>query len=390
MTLPLYTQDAVGYEMALLLYALVGVGFGFALERAGFGYAPNLAAQFYGTDTRVLKVMFTAIVTACVGLVALASAGVVDLAAVQVPETWLWPQLAGGLLLGVGFILSGYCPGTAVVATTSGKWDGLFTLVGVGLGSLMYGFASPVLEPFANSGHLGVYRLGDLLGVSDPVLALAVLGMAVGAFLLAERAERFFSNRRGLEAPAFNPRARNAVLGSLGGAAALGLLLSLVGPARVPAEPPARAVRTITPEALASGLIERPWAFWVLDLRDPAACDKERIPGALCRPEDPARLVRGLPRTRTLVLYGQGDLPDAGGEVARAFGGEAMVLSGGFQEFSARFSTPPDEALARSDPDAYRLRSAVRSWLTGASSAPPPPPPSAPVQRGAPRKGGGC
>ncbi len=389
MTLPLYTQDGIGYEMALFLYTLVGVGFGFALERAGFGYAPNLAAQFYGTDTRVLKVMFTAIATACVGIVALAAIGVVDLGAVQIPETWLWPQLVGGLLLGVGFILSGYCPGTAVVAMSSGKQDGLFTLIGAGIGSLLYGLLAPAIEPFANSGHLGVVRIGDLLGVSDPVLALAVVGMATGAFLLGEHAERFFSGRRGLEAPAFPARVRNAVLGSLGGVAALALVFSLVGVGSTSSEAPSRAPRAIAPETLASGLIERPWAFWVLDLRDPAACEKERIPGAVCRPQDPAAFIRGLPTTRILVLYGQGDLPGTE-EVASAYGGEVAILAGGYEAFSARFAAPPDEALARSDPDTYRLRSAVHSWLTRASSAPPPPAPSPKAPQRPPRKGGGC
>ena len=45
-----------------------GIGFGFALERAGFGRADNLASVFYGRDFRVLRVMFSAIVTAMIGL----------------------------------------------------------------------------------------------------------------------------------------------------------------------------------------------------------------------------------------------------------------------------------------------------------------------------------
>ncbi len=392
MTLPLYTQEALGYEAALVLYSLVGVGFGFALERAGFGYAPNLAAQFYGTDTRVLKVMFTAIVTACVGIVLLSAAGVVNLAAVQVPHTYLWPQLAGGLLLGVGFIVSGYCPGTSVVAMTSGKWDGLATIAGVGLGSLAYGFLSPALAPFANSGDLGVYRLTDLLGLPDAVLALAVLAMAAGAFLLAERAERFFSRRRGIEPPVPGPRSRNGVLASLGVAAVLALGLAVGAPRSSGATgplAPSPAPRPMSPESLAVILIERPWSVWLLDLREPSACEKARIPGALCRPADLDATVRGLPPTRTLVLYGEGELaqvPDA----VKTFSGPVAVLAGGYAAFASRFSGPPDDALARTDPRAYRLRSAVHSWLTGAAtSPPPPPPPSAPQQR-APRKGGGC
>lgn len=391
MTFPLYTLDQIGYEVALFLYALVGVGFGFALERAGFGYAPNLAAQFYGTDLRVLKVMFTAIVTACVGIVLLSSAGVLDLQAIQVPHTYLWPQLAGGLLLGIGFILSGYCPGTSVVAMASGKWDGLVTVVGVAIGSLVYGLVYPAISSFAESGDLGVLRWTDLLGLPDAVLAAAVLGMATGAFLLGEAAERFFSRRRDLPVPGGSFRARNAILSSLGAATAMALVLSLAGVGdRSPGTDPVPL--TLTADELAATLVEDPRSLWVLDLRDPASCEKARIPGALCRRPDDAdlRMVRDLPPFRTLVLYGDGDAETIP-KNALAYRGRLAVLAGGYQAFAGRYLTPPDESLARTDPASYRRLSAIHSILTGTAAAPPPPPPSptrmAPAVK---KKGGGC
>ena len=123
--LPLYPHDVFGFPTGLLLGTLIGFAFGFVLERAGFGNAKNLAAQFYLTDTRVLKVMFSAIATACAGIGLLAGFGVLDLSLLTVPETFIGPHVVGGLLLGIGFIVSGYCPGTGVVAMASGKWDGL-------------------------------------------------------------------------------------------------------------------------------------------------------------------------------------------------------------------------------------------------------------------------
>ena len=123
--LPLYPHDVFGFPTGLLLGTLIGFAFGFVLERAGFGNAKNLAAQFYLTDTRVLKVMFSAIATACAGIGLLSGFGVLDLSLLTVPETFIGPHVVGGLLLGIGFIVSGYCPGTGVVAMASGKWDGL-------------------------------------------------------------------------------------------------------------------------------------------------------------------------------------------------------------------------------------------------------------------------
>ena len=86
----------------------IGFSFGFILERAGFGDARKLAAQFYLHDMTVLKVMFTGIVVA-MGLIFLTSGlQVLDLERVFVNPTHLWPQLLGGLLLGAGFLIGGY------------------------------------------------------------------------------------------------------------------------------------------------------------------------------------------------------------------------------------------------------------------------------------------
>jgi len=87
---------------------LLGFLFGFVLERAGFSSALKLTAQFYFKDFAVLKVMFTAIVVAMLGIVFLSLVGWLNMGQVYVPATFLWPQLVGGLLLGAGFIVGGY------------------------------------------------------------------------------------------------------------------------------------------------------------------------------------------------------------------------------------------------------------------------------------------
>ena len=107
---PFDSLSAGSRETGLVVGTLIGVGFGFTLERAGFGRAQKLAAQFYGTDLTVLKVMFSAVVTAMLGMVVLSSAGLLDFKAVAdqaTSATFLWPMLVGGLALGVGFIVSG-------------------------------------------------------------------------------------------------------------------------------------------------------------------------------------------------------------------------------------------------------------------------------------------
>ena len=134
----LFAQDALT-PVSLLGAVALGVAFGFVLERSGFGRAQKLVAQFYLTDLRVFRVMFTAVVVAAVGTSLLAAVGLLDLRAVTVNyPTFLWPMIAGGLLVGAGFVISGYCPGTSVVAAASGKLDGLLTVVGVVIGAVAY------------------------------------------------------------------------------------------------------------------------------------------------------------------------------------------------------------------------------------------------------------
>lgn len=136
-TFPLDLSGASFIVVSLLL----GFFFGFFLERAGFSSAIRLTGQFYFRDWSVLKVMFGAIVVAMLGLAWLSLAGVLDFGAIYVPETYLWPQLVGGLLLGAGFILGGYCPGTGVVAAVTGKLDALFFLAGIFGGIWIFGAA---------------------------------------------------------------------------------------------------------------------------------------------------------------------------------------------------------------------------------------------------------
>jgi uncharacterized protein len=163
----------------------IGVAFGFALERAGLGSARKLIGQFYLTDFTVFKVMFTAIVTAMLGAFWLSRLGFVDLSSVYVPRTWLLPQLAGGLIFGIGFVVAGLCPGTSCVAAATGRGDGLAVVAGLFAGVLVTPFGG-----FADSTARGAWTLPELLRVPYGVVVLGVVLMALAGFAAAERIER--------------------------------------------------------------------------------------------------------------------------------------------------------------------------------------------------------
>lgn len=190
MSAPFFKFGAFGDEASLVVAFAIGIGFGFFLERAGFGSARKLTDQFYFKDLSVLKVMFTAIVTAMLGLFYLSWMGFVDLSLVYFGPTYLVPQIVGGLLLGIGFVIGGYCPGTSVVALSTGKVDALFFLLGVTAGIFAYGEAWPVIQGFANSTNLGELTLPQVFGLRYGLVVFLVVMMALGAFKGAEALER--------------------------------------------------------------------------------------------------------------------------------------------------------------------------------------------------------
>lgn len=189
MNAPLFKFGAFSDGTSLLMAFAIGTGFGFFLERAGFGSGKKLASQFYLIDMSVLKVMFTAIITAMVGLTLLSQLGFVDLSQVNLKETRLWANLIGGLILGVGFVVGGYCPGTSVVAASTGRIDAMVYLGGIVSGMFAFGFAYPAVAPLVESTSMGKVTIPAFFHLPYGVVVLAVCLMALGMFLGAEWVE---------------------------------------------------------------------------------------------------------------------------------------------------------------------------------------------------------
>lgn len=195
MNAPFYKFGAFGDETSLIVAFLIGLAFGVCLERAGFGSARKLVAQFYLTDLAVFKVMFTAIVTAMLGLFYLGWIGILDLSLVYLTPTNLAPQVVGGLLLGFGFIIGGYCPGTSVVAAGTGRIDGMVFVGGVVAGILLYGEGYPLLASFVESTDMGTVTLPGFFNLHYGLVVFAVVLMALGGFWAAGKAEQYFGGK---------------------------------------------------------------------------------------------------------------------------------------------------------------------------------------------------
>jgi hypothetical protein len=140
----------------------------------------------------VFKVMFTAIVTAMLGVFWLGWLGVVDVSRIYVPDTFILPQLAGGVIFGVGFAIGGLCPGTSCVSAATGRLDGVAVVLGMFAGVLVTGVLFDRLADFYSSTPRGAFTLPELLGVSYGIVVFAIVILALAGFRVAEALERKF------------------------------------------------------------------------------------------------------------------------------------------------------------------------------------------------------
>jgi len=198
---PLPLSDIFGHWGAYIVYLFIGVFFGVVLEIAGFGNSTKLAAQFYFKEMTVLKVMFTAIVVAMILIFAASALGILDYNLIWVNPTYLWPGILGGLIMGVGFIIGGFCPGTSLVAVATLKLDGIFFTLGVIFGIFVFGESVGLFEDFWYSSYMGRLTFQDLLGVDAGVVVLAVALMALFVFWGAEQLERIIGKHDLHKAP---------------------------------------------------------------------------------------------------------------------------------------------------------------------------------------------
>ena len=178
---PFAKTGAITAATNLWLAIPIGFIFGYALFHAGFTDSRRIAWAFYFKDVGVPVVMFSAIVTGMIGLWGLSLVGLIDISLVYMLPTYLVPMVVGGILFGVGMVIGGYCPGTAIAAVATGKIDGMVFIGGFLIGSLVFGDFFPVWGDFYNSDYLGAFRLDQWLGIGlGPMVLLVVIIAVVG------------------------------------------------------------------------------------------------------------------------------------------------------------------------------------------------------------------
>jgi len=360
-----FGRDALDTSAAYLAALLVGLAFGFALERAGFGSSRRLAGIFYFRDMTVLKVMFSAMITAMLGLLACRTIGIIGDDQLYFMPSIFGAQLAGGLLFGIGFVAGGWCPGTAAVGLASGKLDALIFLAGGAAGSILFNEVFPAVASLQAWGDSGVRFAWQDLGLSHGAFAFIFTLVAIGCFWGAEAIER----RAGGGAYWKTPFLKTFSLAL----AIIAFSLAIIpgAPEGSPA-PPAVAESDLlasvdagedhmVPEDLADRLMAEDPSLLLIDVRTPAEYAASHIAGAVnVALADLIAYIEPYP-DRTVVLYSTGMTHPAQARDALARLGRAnvFILTDGIAGFFERVLKP---VSLRGEPVPDALAARIRTW----------------------------
>lgn len=362
---PEIVSDQFNFVIAFLL----GLGFGFVLEQAGFSSTRKLVGLFYGYDFTVLKVFFTAGVTAMIGVLFLGHFGLLDLSLIYVNPTFLWSAIIGGAIMGAGFIIGGFCPGTSVCAAAIGKVDAMAFIFGSLIGIFAFTEGFPLVENLYYAQAWGPVRINEYLGISMEAFGIILTLVAIAAFYFTTLIENKVNNR-----PTLYPRAAVMRYSLVGTIAVLFIAVIWVTPSHdelimmriSEAKRQQKCVfKEIEADKLAYELVHNYYSINLIDVRSKAEYEKYHLPLAINIPLD--EMMNREWRTyftqnqRTNVFYADVDTTaKMACLMARYIGdSENLILRESTDEFRAMFfetEQPGDDAIKK-ERDIYRFRS---------------------------------
>jgi len=349
-----FVPDIISNELNLIVALIIGFFFGFILEQAGFSSSRKLAGLFYGYDFTVLRVFFTAGVTAMIGIIVLSFLGIVDWNMLFINPTFRYSAIIGGIIMGAGFIIGGYCPGTSFAGASIGKIDAIVFIVGGILGVFVFAELYPYFKDIYLGFDYGELRIDKLLNVNPGIIALGFTLMAFVAFIITSKIERKVNNisthsKKFFELPENKPLLFGFAF------IAVSLILTFLPTREVYLQNKIegivqdKGIRQIDPLEFAFRVIDEDNSLLVVDLRDRSDKRYKTIPGSKQIPFDELfyrenqNFIKKIPKTIVFV-DGQGILSSKAVAFANEIGNHRTVaLRGGLEGFWAQFQNKPKE-----------------------------------------------
>ncbi|MDX1829192.1 MAG: YeeE/YedE thiosulfate transporter family protein [Lutibacter sp.] len=183
---PLIPNGVIPFEWNFVIAILIGIVFGYILESSGFSSSRKLAGLFYGYDFVVLKVFFTAAIVSLIGIYYMDYLGLINVGQLYIHPTYLYGAIGGGIIMGIGFVMGGFCPGTSLCAVAIGKIDAMAYGLGIMIGVLIFSEFFSFLEPYFDGAYLGHITLVDSLGVNPYWFIFLFTVTAVILFFLVD------------------------------------------------------------------------------------------------------------------------------------------------------------------------------------------------------------
>ena len=150
--------------MKLLLGLAIGTAIGAVMQLGGASSYRKILGSLLLKDMTIIKLILMTIAVTTVGIYAL---DLVNMANMDIKPTYVLGIVIAGLIFGVGFAVSGYCPGTCVLASAEGKTDAMFTLLGGLVGAALYAVVYPLMAPLINVSNFGKITLASVFNVSN-------------------------------------------------------------------------------------------------------------------------------------------------------------------------------------------------------------------------------
>lgn len=390
----------ISEEFGLVIALAIGVAFGFVLEQAGFSSTRKLVGLFYGYDFTVLRVFFTAGITAMAGVLLLGHYGLLDTKIIYINPAFIKSALVGGAIMGAGFIIGGFCPGTGVCALAIGKLDALAFVFGISLGVLAFIEGFPFLEKMYLANNLGQVRISEFLGMSDVVFGSILALVAVVSFV----ATWIIENRVNRRKPELEPRLKNKYAMAVAALfVVLGVVAFLPGKTDMVNHKIAQAqrqrtcvFREIPADKLANDIVNNYYSLNIIDVRTPEEYNAWHMPMAINIPLDQLLDRQNIPlfrqKLRTNIFYADGDTLVRMACLKAKFAGNSdnRILTESADEFRKMYYEPvaPLPGAVKSQITIYNFRVETAKKMTDMENAMKKR--SAPVKREAVTVRGGC